>query len=231
MVIGGLAVKTIPGGAFSVILKPKDYVTVPWKNGAGTTSQIAIFPNTTQSTLATESSFHWRLSSAVLTQPTPFSNFPGCDRILTLIEGEELTLHNQTQKKVTALKRGEIARFPGEDQIEGGCRNPVTDLGLIFSRAHVTADCQTMAFSGKPRSLSFSGTVAVLFSMDGDFRLTVGPKERKFQLRSGETFLYETRDHRECLVFIEPLVPRPIHVLVIEISSIASAPTPATSSI
>ncbi len=59
----------------------------PWKNGAGTTRDIACHPAG-----ATMSDFDWRVSIADITQDAPFSEFPGVDRVITLLDGPGLRL-------------------------------------------------------------------------------------------------------------------------------------------
>lgn len=60
---------------------------VPWKNGGGTTREIAVFPPG-----AGLEDFLWRLSLADVAAPGPFSAFAGIDRVLALQEGAmELT--------------------------------------------------------------------------------------------------------------------------------------------
>jgi uncharacterized protein len=61
------------------VLRSADYVTVPWKNGGGTTQDVARHP-------ALSEDFAWRISIAAVASDGPFSAFPGVDRILTLIE-------------------------------------------------------------------------------------------------------------------------------------------------
>ena len=70
-------------------LKSSDSRALIWKNGKGTTSEIAIDPE--GANFATEP-FSWRLSSASVLQSGPFSEFPGYDRYLVLIEGDPICL-------------------------------------------------------------------------------------------------------------------------------------------
>jgi environmental stress-induced protein Ves len=60
---------------------------VPWKNGGGSTTEIAIGPP--------ESGFEdfdWRVSLATIEKDGAFSLFPGVDRTLALVEGHGMTL-------------------------------------------------------------------------------------------------------------------------------------------
>jgi environmental stress-induced protein Ves len=62
----------------------------PWKNGGGITREIASYPPG-----ADLGSFHWRISIAEVARDGPFSDFPGIDRAITLLEGKGLRLVSQ----------------------------------------------------------------------------------------------------------------------------------------
>lgn len=64
-------------------LKPADGRRMPWKNGRGTTLELAVEPP--GATL--ETGFRWRISSAEVGGSGPFSMFPGMDRWLLLLQG------------------------------------------------------------------------------------------------------------------------------------------------
>ena len=56
---------------------------VPWKNGGGSTRELACWPPG-----AGMDSFAWRVSVATIARPGPFSAFPGVDRQIMLLEDE-----------------------------------------------------------------------------------------------------------------------------------------------
>ena len=59
------------------ILRAPDYRVMPWKNGGGTTTEVAVSPEG-----AGLDHFDWRISMARVEQDGPFSTFPGIDRTL-----------------------------------------------------------------------------------------------------------------------------------------------------
>ncbi|PRH85785.1 hypothetical protein C5L14_19725 [Labrys okinawensis] len=63
------------------------YATLPWKNGRGKTDEIHLSPQG-----ASREDFEVRISSAPIIEDGAFSSFPGAERVITLIEGEELEL-------------------------------------------------------------------------------------------------------------------------------------------
>lgn len=68
-------------------LPATDYVTMPWKNGTGSTDEICLLPAG-----ATRDAFDIRVSRADILAPGAFSSFPGVERMITLIEGAGLAL-------------------------------------------------------------------------------------------------------------------------------------------
>src|ERR1700733_13260641 len=65
----------------------EDYISVPWENGRGMTSDILLMPEG-----ATRQNFDIRVSVAPITADSPFSLFSGIDRNITLFKGAGLKL-------------------------------------------------------------------------------------------------------------------------------------------
>ncbi|WP_199259860.1 HutD/Ves family protein [Paracoccus binzhouensis] len=63
------------------------YRTLPWKNGAGRTDEIWLWPPG-----ADRDAFSIRISRAPIPQDGAFSSFQGADRVITVIEGLGLDL-------------------------------------------------------------------------------------------------------------------------------------------
>ena len=81
---------------------------MPWKNGLGTTTEIAVHPPG-----AGLDAFAWRVSIADLGASGPFSIFAGYDRTLVQIEGAPMTLSHagRGEKRLSLLSP---YRFAGE---------------------------------------------------------------------------------------------------------------------
>jgi len=60
------------------IIRAADCLVMPWKNGGGTTTEIAVAPEG-----ASLNDFDWRISMAHVGADGPFSSFPGIDRTLS----------------------------------------------------------------------------------------------------------------------------------------------------
>ncbi|HWW19643.1 MAG TPA: HutD family protein [Steroidobacteraceae bacterium] len=87
-------------------LRYDDYVSMPWKNGAGTTREIAREPP-----LSDE--FQWRLSLATIAASSPFSAYPGYRRSVTLVDGAGFRLTVSGQSPVQLSECGASALFAG----------------------------------------------------------------------------------------------------------------------
>ncbi|MEP3328884.1 HutD family protein [Sedimentitalea sp.] len=109
------------------ILKQRDLVDVPWKNGGGITRNIARGMRADQAV--------WTISRADVAQDGPFSDFAGMMRVLTVVSGGPMILETPTATIDAAL--WQPARFDGgikvNSRLTGG---PLTDLNLMFDLAH-----------------------------------------------------------------------------------------------
>jgi environmental stress-induced protein Ves len=131
------------------IIRRSAHRIMPWKNGGGTTAEIAIHPP--GATVAT--GFDWRLSMAAVMSDGPFSAFPLHDRTLLLLAGRGMTVtfdgdgasgghgNGDSHSEVFALLAEPFVplRFGGERP--ASCRlieGPCEDLNLMVAKqAHV----------------------------------------------------------------------------------------------
>lgn len=106
-------------------LSATGYRTQPWKNGGGTTREIARTPET--------GDFDWRLSMATVEQDGPFSTFPGVDRTLTVLTGEgiALTVAGEEARLIPAAPFAFPGDAPAASRLLGG---EVTDLNVMTRR-------------------------------------------------------------------------------------------------
>lgn len=102
---------------------------MPWKNGLGTTTEIALFPDGSS---VAENNFKWRLSSAEITQDGPFSNYPGYQRFLTILSGKPITL--TVDQKTEIIDQDRVLHFFGENKVHCQVQDKVIDLNLIIKK-------------------------------------------------------------------------------------------------
>jgi len=110
------------------------YTAMPWRNGAGTTHEIAIDPAPGPS----GAPFRWRLSMADLAGSGPFSEIPGVDRVLVLLAGDEVALAIDGAPPVPLARHAAIA-FPGDVPTALTMRSGAgRDLNLMWDRTRAT---------------------------------------------------------------------------------------------
>lgn len=122
---------------------------MPWKNGGGVTTEIAIAPAG-----ATLDNFDWRVSTAQVDAAGPFSRFAGIDRSLAVIAGGRLTMHRADFEAVMLAPGEAPVRFPGEADVHATLDAPLSDFNVMTRRdawAH-HAEAITLAASER-RSL------------------------------------------------------------------------------
>ena len=128
----------------------------PWKNGGGTTRELA--------TVSDPAGLLWRVSLADIAKDGPFSAFPGLARIHTIIEGQGLTLHGQSD--VLEARPLRPLAFDGglalsARLVAGPCRA----LNLIYDPVRLAAEAEVVvgAFAGEAGD--------VVFAIKGGMRL------------------------------------------------------------
>jgi len=169
----------------------------PWKNGGGSTKEIAIHPLKSS---FEKSDFTWRLSTAEVKKPGDFSVFPDFERLLTIVKGEELILEFADLRKT--LKPGTVVKFHGEEEI--ACllpQGPVTDLGLIFDPDQALTKMTLIELQGKPRSFSLTAPTVFFFCMEGEASSAVFPGEIENTLNVGDTLRVNPREEERIALF------------------------------
>jgi environmental stress-induced protein Ves len=106
-------------------LRRAQYRSMPWRNGSGTTLEIAREP-------LAGSEFLWRLSLATVATDGPFSNYAGYRRSVTLIAGAGFRLAIDDRRPVVLDSIGASALFDGAAAVDcaliaGAC----SDLSLM----------------------------------------------------------------------------------------------------
>lgn len=163
---------------------------MPWKNGLGKTSEVAVFPDGSD---LSRGDFLWRVSSAHVGAANSFSNFQGYDRILTVIDGEGLILNGNV------LEEHQVCRFSGEDSFFCELVNgAVDDLGVIVKRDQYRAELTIETIDSSAKSISCDDGIHFFFAIGsfvilnpslrlerGDSLKVVGPRSIHFKSVSG----------------------------------------------
>lgn len=102
-------------------LRREHYRTTVWKNGGGTTEEIAAAGDG-----------GWRLSLATIEADGPFSDFSGFDRTLVVVEGKDLLLRIDGKERQAMYC--EPCRFRGESRVYCAPRSGLVRVLNVMTR-------------------------------------------------------------------------------------------------
>lgn len=141
------------------MLRAVEYTARPWKNGGGTTHDIAVSPAG-----ASLDTFDWRLSLAQVDRDGPFSRFDAVDRTIVLLSGA-MTLHEHDRQ--IHLVRNEPFVFEGERAIAATVFGGSTlDLNVMTRRARATHTVRRESFMQQSSMEAHAGCTLVLFALE-----------------------------------------------------------------
>lgn len=158
------------------VLGPADFQKMPWKNGLGVTTELAVARR------PGEDGFDWRISTATVAAPGPFSVFAGIDRSLAIVRGGSLTLNVEGRDDVTLTTQTPPYVFGGELAVSSTPALdvdgvPIDDFNVMTRRAEwqhtlvqhrLTTDVATWALPAQANSIAFlycaEGGVTVTFA-------------------------------------------------------------------
>ncbi|RRV27883.1 HutD family protein [Pseudomonas sp. o96-267] len=128
-----------------ILLDPATARAMPWKNGGGTTVELAISPAD-----AGLEDFAWRLSTAQVAVDGAFSSFPGIDRSLAVLAGNGVCLQRADGQREILLSGDVIAVFSGEEAISAQLLDgPITDLNLMTRRGVWSHELRLVRLQGE----------------------------------------------------------------------------------
>lgn len=152
------------------LLDPSQYRRTPWKNGGGTTIDIA------------EEGDTWRFGRTPITAPGPFSDYSGFDRLQVLVAGSGLMLQTP-DGEIDVRTPFKPVRFAGETPIVSRLESgPVEVVNLIGDRAKVRLDLQVLHAGA---TLARSTGMHLAYAADGPVALTIDGKPQP--LAAGQT--------------------------------------------
>ncbi len=174
-------------------LKPGDYRSMPWKNGKGTTTEIAIHP---PGSGVAGAPFTWRVSIADVPESGLFSRFPGYDRTIMMIEGEDgMWLDGAPDGPIDLTKPLVPRRFSGDWEIAGRLvGGPLRDFNLMVERTRATGLMSVVRETGPVSLAAPEGGQALLTVIDGEVKLSAGTI-----VAAGETLLLQSGETLEAV--------------------------------
>ncbi|MEX0297927.1 MAG: HutD family protein [Kordiimonas sp.] len=167
-------------------LKHEDYKPVPWKNGLGTTLELASAqcPRSENS-----EAFMWRISIADMVQSNEFSLFPNTRRILTVMNGEGLVLKGaETGNSFTCLPFSPVS-FSGSEVLYGELVNgPVQNFNVMVNGDSADAAVQIIE---NTLNLELSGDVNYFYVLPASVAAYFSSQSGTMLVRAGESYLIE----------------------------------------
>jgi environmental stress-induced protein Ves len=165
-------------------LTSQNYREMPWKNGGGSTTELAIYPETA----SINQPFLWRMSLAQLKESGPFSSFPGYDRSIVQLSGKPMTLKHEGQpdKKLDLLVP---YPFDGQWQTESVLSSQAEDFNLMTLATAFEAklDRYDLALDQKLKKESQDHNMIWIFDGEVEWKTS---DERKI-LNTGDTLIME----------------------------------------
>jgi len=161
--------------------------SAPWKNGGGSTTEIAISPAG-----AGLDEFDWRVSLATISQSGPFSSFPGVDRSLALVDGDGVLLDFGDERFVLSPSEP-LIEFAGEDAVHATVTGlHTTDFNVMTRRGVCRHRLELRAVRGKEALKRRAGTT-ILFLAEGE-SLTLSSSRERIAMVRYDTVVMEDDD-------------------------------------
>lgn len=158
------------------VFGPADFLKMPWKNGQGVTTELAVARR------PGDDGFDWRISTATITAPGPFSVFAGIDRSLAIVRGGTLTLNVEGRPDVTLATHTPPYAFGGELRVSSTpvldvAGVPIDDFNVMTRRTgwqHTLAQHRVDDEALTWTLPTDTDAVAFLYCAQGDVRVTFG---------------------------------------------------------
>jgi len=164
--------KSSAGGIRLTALDPALYRHMPWKNGGGVTTDIAVtmLPGFE---LGSWEGIVWRFSRTAIATPGAFSDLSGYDRELALVAGEGLVLET-ADGEIDVRRPFKPVRFAGEasivSRLEAG---PVEVVNLIGDRARVSIALSCLSDGA---THACPAGIHIIYAAAGSCKLLIGDK-------------------------------------------------------
>jgi len=148
------------------IIRYADLKPAPWRNGGGTTRELARFPLG-----AADGGWDWRVSIAEVGKAGDFSAFPGMERVLTVVDGDLLFLTVDGAEH--PLEKYRPFRFSGDADAAGALpTGDIRDLNVICRRGIFKGFTSIIELSKKRAHPVFEGQFGILLqgqaTVDGE---------------------------------------------------------------
>ncbi len=143
------------------VIGAENYLESPWKNGAGITRQIAVYP-----TDASLINFDWRISLGLVNAICQFSAFPGYMRQLMLVSEGSVALQLNSKNSILLDAKNKKLEFAGADQVRvTQISAEVLLLNLIYNPANYLPRMDYFDYD-LPREIKLSARTNFILGMN-----------------------------------------------------------------
>jgi environmental stress-induced protein Ves len=137
------------------ITPPSEYKNLRWKNGKGTTTELAREDDES-------GEFRWRLSIAQVSENGLFSDFGGYHRSLLLLDGAGITLYHENVGQDELLCQFDIAHFDGKGPTRAELHDgPIVDFNVMTRQGACRAKVYTELTTDQPAMLVVSDRLLI----------------------------------------------------------------------
>jgi environmental stress-induced protein Ves len=169
------------------IIRATDCRTMPWKNGQGITTEIAVSPEG-----SSLSDFDWRVSMTQVGADGPFSAFPGLDRTLCVLTGAGIRLAFGDGETVALDHTSPPFAFAADRAVDGLLIDgPIIDLNVMSRRGAWTHSVERITGPGEHRIAGEA--ILLLVAPDGGWSID------KATLSVGDSALIQGQAEMTCL--------------------------------
>jgi len=170
------------------VFTPENFKTIPWKNGLGHTTELAISDG------GNLDDFDWRLSIASVVNDGDFSNFAGYQRNLVLIEGNGLTLDHRNGELDELTQILDIARFDGASKTYGALVNgSIKDFNIMTNKTSFTPAVSGYIEQQTVTIKLLAGSLLFAYSLTEKMIVNT-PQDEECTVPVGHLFKYQHRN-------------------------------------
>jgi len=150
------------------IIRRAEFISIPWKNGAGVTHEALRMP-------PRGDPFLWRVSVAEVAASGPFSDFTGYHRVMVLLRGDGVRLNCADGSAPVLRETGDLVEFDGAmethcELLGGAC----TDLNFMLARTIAACDVRVEHLRSSLLIERLPENSLLLFTIRGGVTLEVG---------------------------------------------------------
>ncbi len=188
------------------VFSPDQYKKIPWKNGKGETTELAISEG------GSIDQFEWRISIASVLEDGPFSDFSGYMRHLVLIDGAGIDLEHDGSAIDMLDKVLSIATFEGSCKTLGTLKaGPIIDFNLMTKIGCYQATVQT--YPAIEKLLLDQCDLCFIYSLNRPLTISVAnagkgrvfPPEHLIEISGQSMHQYALSGHNLIVIYLNSL--------------------------